>query len=191
MGYLRVNVGRNGLPLPPPEIAEEVERYARDHGRSAKLHFVPYGGWFVEFSLRPNDPQMQLYQEGKVPEPPTERVWFHVDNPRAGKRMLRGGTEPPYLALDIYQMGASGVREFLERGNTWSGRGLYGSHAEALRKAQERNDTMRRKTKERAKEAARFEQREKRRWRFRIPFLRPLTGWLDLRQKPTSKGVVA
>jgi len=189
VGYLKVTVGRSGLPTPPPEIAEEVELYARKSGRTGTLHFVPFGGWFVRFSRLCDDPRMRLYQEGQIPEPPTEDVWIHVDNPKAGRPDGRGGHESPYIALDIYQMGAQGVREFLERGSVWSGRGMYASHEDALRKAEAHNEMRQSRNRQNAKETSRFRQRDKRRWRFKIPFLRPLNGWLDLkRSQPKDVG---
>jgi hypothetical protein len=156
------------LPHPPPDIAEEVELYARESGRTAKLHFVPGGGWLCRFSLRCNDPRMKLYQEGKASEPPSEDVWFHVPNPKA----FDGQGAGAYIPLDIVQMGRSGVREFLERGNTWSGRGIHSSTLDALQSSeqleQDRKDKLYRSKREGARERA----RDLRRLILKIPFHR-------------------
>ena len=150
------------LPRPPWEIAEEVELYARESGRHAKLHFAPGGGWVARFTLRPSDKRMRIYQELRTGKPPTEDVWFHRPKP--------GGRVGDFIPLDILEMGASGVRQFLERGNMW-GRGEYRSLEEQLRQVTEENEEGRLKNRAKAKEANRYMQRDKRRWRFKIPFL--------------------
>ena len=145
--------------------------YAREYGRHAKLHFVPFGGWFVRFSLRSNDKRLRAYQEGRLAEEPGEDVWLHVQNPRGGRRNGRGQLEPQFIPLDISQMGAAGVRQFLERGNTWSGRGEFSSIEEALRHSEELNEENRKSFREEQKFNSRKQQRDKRRWRFKIPFI--------------------
>ena len=155
--------GRSALPRAPYEIQEEVEKYARESGRTAKIHYVPMVGWMVRFSLRSNDKRMRLWQEGRAPEPPTEDVIFHAPDPDN-----RGET----IALDIRQMGASGVRQFLEKGNMWSGRGASSSPVEAHRKAKERNEEERRKAKETARENTKDFLRDQRRSRLKVPFHR-------------------
>jgi hypothetical protein len=148
--------------------------YARDHGRHAKLHFVPTefrngrvvnGTWVARFSLMSNDKRLLLYQQGRAEEPPTEDVWFH--RPVRGAREGEMDCEP----LDICQMGASGVRQFLERGNTWSGRGEFSSLEEQARKAIEANAEMRQKFKEEKKEESRRRMVDERRSRLKIPFV--------------------
>jgi hypothetical protein len=99
-------------------------------------------------TLRPDDKRMKSWQEGKLSEVPTEDVWLAEPNPEQGKP-IRGGNglrEPPIRPLDIVQMGAGGVRAFLEKGNMWSGRNKISSpeqemkrglddHAEQIEKA--------------------------------------------------------
>lgn len=185
---------RNGIPQAPVELADAVEVYARNYGRSATLHFFPTqlqgmrvlsGTWVVRFALRVNDTRMALYRDGKVEEPPTEDVWIHVPNPRAGRpTTVRGEREPDYLPIDILQMGVSGLREFLEKGNTWSGRGEFASIEQHLQVVREGNVEGLEKNRAQAKETARFQQREKRRFRFKIPFVGVS---VDLRPGDTSK----
>lgn len=168
-----------------------MELYARRHGRQGTLHFFLGGGWFATLSLRVNDKRMKLYQEGRAEEPPVEKVWFHIDNPGGTDRgvtlaELRALDEPllwaciamdngrcrqRFLPLDITQMGAEGVKRFLERGNMWSGRGEYDSLEEQLQDSRERSKAATEKHRQDQKEANRHEQREKRRQRFKIPFL--------------------
>ena len=119
------------------------------------------GCWFVDFTLKPNDPRMRLYQQGLASEPPKERVWFF--------RRERGGQLVP---LDILQMGVSGVTEFLERGDTWSGRGEYSSIEDAYRKTEEANARFKERKFEEARQDAIDRAMDKRRTWLKIPFLR-------------------
>lgn len=170
--------GRSDVPTAPYEIADEVERWARTHDRSARLHFFPTvlsngravaGTWVVRLSLKPNDKRMELFRQGLAPEPPTEDVWLHRAPTDAE---VRAGARPDsFIPLDIYQMGASGVREFLEKGDTWSGRGEYASITDELRLKREHNEKVKARAKEEAREANRLERRDERRQRLGIPFL--------------------
>jgi hypothetical protein len=174
-------VRRDGLPVAPVDIADAAEEYARESGRHATIHFIPiqvererviHGTWLVRFSLRADDKRLQLYREGKVGEPPTEDVWLHVPDD-AGF----GGYRP----LNLTELGAGGLRTFLDRGNSWSGRGEFASLEEQTRKASEANDAMRTKLRADQKEENRLEQREKRRHILGIPFLPVL---IDLKGSP-------
>mgnify|MGYP001560340629 CR=1 FL=1 len=162
-----------GLPTPPVEVADEVELWARESGRHGTLHFVPTrlvgrrvveGTWLVRLSLRDNDKRMQAYQQGLAAEPPTEDVWLHEPDPVSptGYR--------PYTLGDL---GASGVRQFLEKGNTWSGRGQFGSKTlEGLaREAIDKNRNAGQVARTAAREECRLKLRDERRWRLKIPFL--------------------
>jgi hypothetical protein len=178
MGLIAVPLrGKQELPRAPVEIADAVEMYAREHDRHATLEFIPTwidrgrvaaGAWVARFTLRNSDKRMQLYQQGLAPKPPTEDVWFHVRNPKAATNPK----EPDYFPLDIHQLGVSGIRQFLQRGDTWSGRGEFRSLEEQARLAMQSNTEMRERFRAEQKEASRLEQRDKRRSRFKIPFLR-------------------
>lgn len=158
--------------------------YARENGRHATLHLVPtktrHGRivetvWVARFTLKPDDPRMRLYQEQRVAELPTEDVWFHEPRPNAEK------WEDAYEPLDIVQMGASGVRQFLEKGNTWSGRGEFKSLEDQLRQARKDNAEQRQKVYDDARSQSQEHVKDKRRSRLKIPFLKVVT---DLK-KPT------
>lgn len=139
-------------PSAPPEIAEAVELYAREGGRTGSIRYAPYplNLWEARFSLKPNDPAMRAWQEGRASEPPTETVLFVEQNPDSGKRKSfvddRGRrityVDGPFRAIDIRQLGAEGVRNFLQKGNTWSGRGQFASVGAAVDAAKEENDAM-------------------------------------------------
>lgn len=188
-------INRSELPRPPVDIADEVELWARQYGRHAKLEYIPVifhggrvlrGAWVVMLSLRSDDKRMQLYQQGLAPEPPVERIWLHRPNPKAGQPIGETGgklKEPPYLGLSLSELGASGVRQFLEKGDTWSGRGEFASLEDYVRKTQEANEAERLKFRADQKEANRFEQRETRRRRFKIPFIPVSIGWKAHRER--------
>lgn len=186
---MSVSVLRGGLPKAPHELQDEVELYARESGRTATLHFFMGCGWFVRFSLRCNDKRMLAFQQGMAAEPPTEDVFFHVPNPKEHDGLslseLKAMDIPvlwsvvgfdkhkrcrmPFIPLDIQQMGPSGIRQFLEKGNMWSGRGEFDSLTEQLRKAREKNKAVREKRKEDARQEARKFARDQRGRRFKVP----------------------
>jgi len=185
-----------GLPKAPTEIADAVELYAREWGRHAKIYCVPilfvHGriervAWVVRMTLRPDDKRLQLYQQGKVEREPTEDVWLVEPNPNEGQPIsgAPGIREPAVVGLKIEELGAGGIREYLQRGNTWSGRGEHASLEEQARKAKQHNEEMRVAFREEQKVESRHEQSDKRRWRFRIPFL-PVG--IDLKPKKAAQG---
>ena len=175
-----IRVLNAGYPQAPHEFQEVVELWAREGGRHAKLHFTPGGTWFVRISLKSDDPRMELYKLGLIEEPVGEDVWLHLPNPHEGK-VINGANQGPFIPLSLSDLGTSGLREFLERGDTWSGRGEYMSLLEQRRKVNESNEDMRRKNRAFQKEENRHEMRQSRRRRLKIPFLRPKGGWLNLR----------
>ncbi|MGE0451080.1 MAG: hypothetical protein AB7Q29_16020 [Vicinamibacterales bacterium] len=181
MAGLLIPGRRVALPVPPADIADEVERYARESGRHATLMAVPQfidrgtgkdWTWIIKFTAKEHDGALESFQQGEVAEAPGEMVWLHEPNPRAGQHISGSHyREPDYLPLDIEEMGASGVREFLERGNAWSGRGEYDSLVEAVEDARRTNEETFQKVRAQAKEDNRYLQRDMRRQRFRIPFI--------------------
>lgn len=155
--------GRTEAPRAPAEIAETVALYGREHDRIATIEFAMGPNlWLVKISLKPNDPRLIRYQQGLAPEPPVETVALQEPNPNAGKT-INGVRQGPFRALDIYQMGADGVRTFLERGNMLSGRGEHSSLEGAFRTADRINEEKRTNNRESAKAENRDRVREKRR----------------------------
>lgn len=155
---------RTELPRCPWDIQEVVELWARESDRHAKVFFVPNAGWMARISLKSDDERMISFQQGLAEEPPTEDIWFHEP--------VQGGRPGDYEPLDILQMGASGVREFLERGNTWSGRGEYRSLEEQLQQVRAGNLAAKESFRAKKKEDSRKRQMAKRRNRLGIPLLR-------------------
>ena len=175
-----------GYPRAPHEYQDVVELWARGSGRHAKLHFTPGGTWFVRISLKSDDPRMELYKLGLVEEPMGEDVWLHLPNPAEGK-VVKGEKQGAFIPLSLADLGTSGLREFLERGDTWSGRGEYMSLLEQRRKVNDSNENVRVRNRAHQKEENRHEMRQSRRSRLKIPFLRPKGGWLNLRAPKDQK----
>lgn len=151
------------MPKAPHEVAEEVELYARESGRTGSLRFVPTlfvngailrGVWVIDFDLRSNDARMQLWRDGQAEKPPTEQVWLWENNPKAGQEIPNtfGQKEPPMVGLNINHLGSSGVRQFLEQGNSWSGRGEFDSPTDALASAREHNRGLAQKVRDAARD---------------------------------------
>ena len=157
-------------PRAPSAFQEEVELWARGSGRHAKLHYAPNGTWFVRISLKSDDGRLSMYQMGLASEPMGEDVWLHLPNEHEGK-VINGVRQGPYIPIDLEQLGVSGLREFLDKGDTWSGRGEYLSLIDQFRKVDEANEQARRRTREWHKEESRHEMRQSRRFRLKIPFL--------------------
>ncbi len=157
-------------PRAPSAFQEEAELWARGSGRHAKLHFAPNGTWFVRVSLKSDDGRLRLHQMGLADEPMGEDVWLHLPNPHEGK-VIGDVRQGPYIPIDLEQLGVSGLREFLDRGDTWSGRGEYLSLVDQLRKVEETNEEVRVRHRAFHKEESRHEMRQSRRFRLKIPFL--------------------
>lgn len=174
--------GRAELPRAPVEIQEAVELYAREHGRAGRIDFKPeevleveldgnkqrfrvgLNCWEASFTLRANDKALLAWQQGLAAEPPRESVLFIEDNPDAGKSDGRGGRQGAQRALNIYQMGASGVRAFLDKGNTWSGQGEFASVSDAVRNASAKNEQASEKNYASARDDVKARAREEHVW---------------------------
>lgn len=135
VGRVNTNgLGRRGLPQVPYEIRDAVEEWARGCGRHADIVYVPYTDPpipQVRIELKPNDKRLKAWQEGDADEKPVETVEL-VEYDEEKKC---------YVGLDLHQLGPSGVVEFLERGNMWSGRGEFNSLQEAVYAARQRKET--------------------------------------------------
>lgn len=160
---------RSALPEAPFEIADAVELYAREFGRHGRIRFVPHVNcWLVELSPIAGAPLMKAVQEGRLPEPEAwEAVWLQEANPNAGKVTGRGPNgfpirEGPYRSLDIEQLGAAGVRAFLDRTNMFSGRGEAKSLEDAMRQTADAEAARVAKLRADAKDDAIHEARDRR-----------------------------
>ncbi len=131
----------------PVEIADAVENWARKWGRHATIGWLPTTPPIpqVRLTLKPDDGRLSLYREGRIAEEPVETVELVEWDEAQGC----------YVGLNLMELGAGGVVEILDRGNSWSGRGEYGSLQEAVTAAAERQ----RQTLERTREYLRGEAR--------------------------------
>lgn len=132
-----VTVGRRqGAPATPAWFSDTVELWARTWGRNATTRWEPAMGCFVTFfSRRPTDPVLQAVQEGRRDDEGEPHYW-HEWKEGVRQHPLSGKMVGGWVATDIEQLGESGVRERLDRGNLWSGRGEHAS-LEAVAEAQE------------------------------------------------------
>jgi hypothetical protein len=157
-----LTLGRHA-PHAPYDIREEVVRYAQESGRTATIEYAMGPNiWMIKFSLHPHDERLKLFREGRIAEEPKEVVLLIDQQGRP---------------LDIHQMGPSGVRAFLERGNTWSGRGEYASVEEMVRESYAKDRQDAESAREDARDGAIHEARDRRRQYMGIPLI---TAGIDL-----------
>jgi hypothetical protein len=116
-----------GRPAPPAWFSDTVELWAREWGRHATTTWEPAVGCFVtRFSRRAHDPVLQAVQAGHRQDD-GEPYYWHEWSSKPVKLTPFGNMVPGYVAADLDQLGASGVRERLDRANLWGGRGEYRS----------------------------------------------------------------
>jgi len=169
MGLIATLANRADMPVCPVDVADEVELYARETNRHATCKFVPTkmgakgrileGTWRVDMTLHPEDKRNVTFQEGRMAERPVEEIWLHVENPEST------GWQDRYIPLNIHELGASGVRQFLEKGNVHSGRGEFASLEDAIRRADEINEAKQQKQEQEAEDRVRRRARDRRRSR--------------------------
>ena len=167
---------------PPADFADAVEMYARKSGRHAKLKFVPppVNCWVVELSLRSDDPTMRGFQAGKLKEAPTEVVYlWRESNAKETARVGRAHM----VGYKLDELGVSKMIEMLEQTNTLSGRGQYGSHAEAARDQAYKGERAREKLVDAGRQKARELAEDARRAINKIPFI---GIGIDLKTAPES-----
>ncbi len=168
-----VRVTPRGEVQAPVEFRDAVEMWARGVGRHADVVYVaPIHAWQVRLSPMPNDPRLVLYQQGKVPY---EELWETVElleplTPEEKRKYpnFRGDYRP----INLSDLGVDGLVALLDKGNTWSKRGDFGSIQEALCVARARQKEGRAKMERNLAQTARDIAMEVRRRVAKIPFLR-------------------
>ena len=121
-------------PVPAVWFADAVEKWARNWGRSAVTRWEPRMGCFVShFSRRDSDPVLAAVQEGRRAEADEPFYWHEWKEGPVRPHPFFGASQmvPGFVALDVEQMGETGVLTMLEKGNTWSGRGEFTSIGQA------------------------------------------------------------
>lgn len=146
-------------PMVPSAISDAVSQWARSWGRSVRWQWVDYPGlscWAVHLSPLPDDPKLEAVQAGRwAPEDADEHVL-----------LIEGGR-----AMDLEQYGATGVIQWLERGNMRSGRGEVGSLNEQVRRHREQREEAMKRRRADARDIALEKAKAVRRRIFKIPFL--------------------
>lgn len=146
----------------PYQISDAVEMWARNRGRHATI------GWnvamrcaVIDLTLKGDDPRLKAYQEGRLKFEPKESIPLHYQ-PKEGA---------PFVAINLEDLGPTGIVEMLEKADTWSGRGEYGSMLEAVRAVERFNNDKREKMREAVLEASRDRARDYRRQVFDLPLV--------------------
>lgn len=146
----------------PWEISDEVELWAREHGRHGRCVWNPVLRCAeIQLELKADDPRMKGWQEGRLKTKPVESIYLH-------RQEVRGG---PFVAVDLNELGASGVRAWLDRGNMWSGTGEYPNLHTACMAADRHNLELEEKMKAEAVENARLRARDNKRQIFDLPLV--------------------
>lgn len=115
-------------PTVPNDVDDAIKTFFRRADRVAAVEWHPILKCFlVRVERRVTDPVMQLVQSGKRSERQVmESIPLHEPVP---------GMAMTFKALDLEQMGPSGVTRWLEEHDLWSGRGRYKHPLDASREA--------------------------------------------------------
>lgn len=186
-------IGASAEPRAPAEMRDAVEKWARQWDRHADLVWDPRAMCFaVELTLRPDDKRLLAWREGRRDSEPKERVllhewrtqdemrtlptWMQMRNPRTNE--VRAG----FVAIDLGQLGTSGLIELLDKGNTATGRGEFDSITDAVRSMARKRRDVQEKVEKQSREWARENAADKRRSLMGIPYL----PGADLTTEPTT-----
>jgi hypothetical protein len=164
----------HAAPLPPVEVADAVELWARQYGRHATLKYVPaMKCWSVNLTLPAGHPDLGRWQkEGSPGDAPTEGVVLIEWDATAGTlNPTTGKPAGEYRAVNLEEYGAVGVVGLLEKGNTWSGRGEFASLQDAVVQAATRNRAEKEKVKAQGRQWAGDYAKDVRRSVLKIPYL--------------------
>ncbi len=108
----------------PVAFQDAVELHFRKSGRHARIVWIPIPvkQWQVRVTMRPGDPALAAWQAGEAPEEPVETIEIVYFDDEA--RTYRG--------YELDEIGVSGLIEMLEKADSWSGRGRFGSIPQAM-----------------------------------------------------------
>lgn len=146
----------------PREMAAAVDEWARQWGRRGTI------GWnaalncaVIDLSLKPDDPRMQAWQEGRLKHEPKESIPLNWQ-PK-GKQYF----EP----INLEELGVSGLIDMLDKANAWSGRGEYSSMMEAVNAVERKNEELREMMRKAALDNCRDRARDMRRQILDLPLV--------------------
>ncbi|GEM_PF-2729007 len=108
----------------PLEFQDAVELHFRKSGRHANIVWIPEPvcQWQIRITLRSDDPVLAAWKSGELDEEPVETVEVTYYDDGLGL----------YVGYELDELGVSGLTEMLEKGDTWSGQGRFGSIQDAL-----------------------------------------------------------
>ncbi|MCK5316323.1 MAG: hypothetical protein KAJ55_00335 [Anaerolineales bacterium] len=153
----------------PFDIADEVELWAREQGRHGKLVWNQLLQCHeVQLSLKGDDPRMRAYQEGKLRKEPVESVFLHRQETPGGH----------FIGMNIQDLGSSGIRSLLDKGNLLSGRGEFRDLYQAVKAVDDQNQALEDLMAKEADENSRANARDHRRQLFDLPLV-PVTKNLE------------
>lgn len=136
--------------------------WAREHGSHAKIVWNTLMQCAeIQFDLKPGDPRLKGWQEGRLPFEPKESVFLH----------RQAGPGEPYKAVSLQDLGVSGVIKWLDEGNLLSGRGRHAGLDAACKAADRKNQELEAAMERAAVENARDMAREHRREFFELPMV--------------------
>lgn len=144
----------------PWDIREEAELWARERGRHATVSWSrPMNCLVVSLDLKPGDPRLEGWISGRLKVEPREDIFFQR---RKGVHLV---------GIPMGELSASFVRNYLQEGDLWSGRGRYNGLDAACKAAADHNERLSQKMKEAAVEDARQNARDHRRQVFDLPLV--------------------
>jgi hypothetical protein len=170
---MTVDIRSRGVPTIPFDVAEEVELFARQWGRHARMEWsVHLNAPVIHFSMPKDSKLWKMWQEGELDREPTESVPLIERDPNTGR----------IGPINLADYGASGVRELLEKSNVWSGRGKHKNLLNAIRENMDRNAKNREEMRKKANEIGREIGWLSRRSALELPQSQVL---IDLKSPPT------
>lgn len=117
-----------GRRLPPMEVEAAVVQYYRNKGLGARLGWHEFMKcWVIEIDLKDDDPRREAARKGLGRA--VEVVPLHY--PSKGGHMT---------AMELDEIGASGIVELLQQGDLLTGRGEYPDLLTAVRAQHARNE---------------------------------------------------
>ena len=161
----------------PYEFRDTAELFARRYGGHGDIVWVaaPVNCWQVRFTLKPGDPRLRHPDDGthyeavllhEFVDPAREPTHPKIDSlPRDHKNRLK----PAFVAIELDDLGISGLQEILEKGSLLSGRGEFTSSEQAAKAVLDRHRNHRERTRQQLRDAARHRTLDDRRSLLDIP----------------------
>lgn len=166
-----VQVGINAGRRAPVEYADAVEKYFRRSDRHGRLYWVPaIRTWVIKVTLRPDDPRMGAWREGRLTEEPFEQIEL-AEYKEDAVRLSDGRVIPGYVGYDLEELGVSGLVNMLEEADVQSGRGRFNSLSEAVAFQRQAQKDAHERARKAQRDAAVDRSLDRRRSVLKIPFL--------------------